>query len=71
MAGDGDSAALSLGYVSLIALVLIGPITALAAPFGARLAHRLPRRRLEIAFGAFLAIVCARFLYEIVRTLFS
>ncbi len=62
---------LSLGYVSLIALVLIGPITALAAPFGARLAHRLPRRRLEIAFGAFLAIVCARFLYEIVRTLFS
>ena len=62
---------LSLGYVSLIALVLSGPSTALAAPFGARLAHRLPRRRLEIAFGAFLAIVCARFLYEIVRTLFS
>jgi uncharacterized membrane protein YfcA len=62
---------LSLGYVSLVALVLIGPITALAAPFGARFAHRLPKRKLEIAFGSFLAIVCARFLYEIVRTLFS
>lgn len=62
---------LSLGYVSLVALVLIGPITALAAPFGARLAHRMPRRKLEIAFGSFLAIVCARFLYEIVRTLIA
>lgn len=62
---------LSLGYVSLVALVLIGPITALAAPFGAHFAHRLPKRKLEIAFGSFLAIVCARFLYEIVRTLFS
>jgi uncharacterized membrane protein YfcA len=58
---------LSLGYVSLIALVLVAPITTLAAPFGARLAHRLPKRKLEIAFGTFLAIVCARFLYEIVK----
>jgi len=62
---------LSLGYVSLVALVLIGPITALAAPFGAHFAHRLPKRKLEIAFGSFLAIVCARFLYEIVRTMLS
>jgi uncharacterized membrane protein YfcA len=62
---------LSLGYVSLAAFVLIGPITALAAPFGARFAHRMPKRRLEIAFGSFLAIVCARFLYEIVRTMLS
>ncbi|MEZ5786570.1 MAG: sulfite exporter TauE/SafE family protein [Xanthobacteraceae bacterium] len=61
---------LSLGYVSLIALALIAPITTLAAPFGARLAHRLPKRKLEIAFGAFLAIVCARFLWEIAKSLF-
>lgn len=60
---------LSLGYVSLISLALIAPITTLAAPFGARLAHRLPKRKLEIAFGAFLAIVCARFLWEIVQSL--
>jgi uncharacterized membrane protein YfcA len=31
------------------------------APFGARLAHALPRRRLEIGFGLFLLIVSARF----------
>jgi uncharacterized membrane protein YfcA len=41
----------------------------LAAPFGARLAHRMPKRKLEIAFGLFLAIVCARFLFDIARTL--
>jgi uncharacterized membrane protein YfcA len=62
---------LSLGYVSLVALVVIAPITTLAAPFGARLAHRLPRRKLEVGFGVFLALVCARFLYDIVRTLLS
>jgi uncharacterized membrane protein YfcA len=62
---------LSLGYVSLIALAVVAPITTLAAPFGARLAHRLPKRKLEIGFGIFLALVCARFLYDVVRTLLA
>jgi uncharacterized membrane protein YfcA len=31
------------------------------APVGARLAHRLSKRRLEVAFGIFLLLVCARF----------
>jgi uncharacterized membrane protein YfcA len=31
------------------------------APIGARLAHRLSKRRLEVAFGIFLLLVCARF----------
>jgi uncharacterized protein len=31
------------------------------AGFGARLAHNMPRRRLEIAFGLFLAVMAARF----------
>ena len=55
----------SLGYVSLIGVALIAPTAALAAPYGARLAHRLPRRRLEIAFGLFLTVVCLRFLADI------
>ena len=52
---------LSLGFVSLIGLVLMAPIAAAVAPFGARLAHRLPKRRLEIAFGLFLLAVAIRF----------
>jgi uncharacterized membrane protein YfcA len=56
---------LSLGFVSLIGVALIAPTAALAAPYGARLAHRLPRRKLEIAFGVFLTVVCLRFLADI------
>jgi uncharacterized membrane protein YfcA len=57
---------LSLGFVSLIGVVLIAPLSSWVAPFGARLAHRLPRRRLEICFGLFLLVVASRFLASLV-----
>jgi uncharacterized membrane protein YfcA len=53
---------LSLGFVSLLAFAVIVPTTLLTTPFGVRLAHTLPRRRLEIAFASFLALVSARFI---------
>jgi uncharacterized protein len=52
---------LSLGFVSLIGFALMAPISSLTAPYGARLAHRLSKRRLEIAFGCFLLAVSIRF----------
>ena len=52
---------LALGYVSLLGLVLFIPTSTWMAPVGARLAHRLSKRRLEVAFGIFLLLVCARF----------
>jgi uncharacterized membrane protein YfcA len=52
---------LSIGFVSAIGVLLIAPLSSWVAPFGARLAHALPRRRLEIAFGVFLLVVGARF----------
>ena len=52
---------LSLGFVSVLGVVAIAPISSWIAPYGARLAHRLPRRGLEIAFGLFLLLVSARF----------
>jgi uncharacterized membrane protein YfcA len=55
----------SLGYVSLIGFVLMAPISTATAPLGARLAHRLPKRRLEIAFGAFLLAVALRFVVSL------
>ena len=56
---------LSIGYVSLIALLVMAPISAAVAPFGARLAHRLSKRTLEIAFGVFLIAVAVRFLVSL------
>jgi uncharacterized protein len=52
---------LSIGYVSLVGFVVMAPASSYVAGFGARLAHNMPRRRLEIAFGLFLAVMAVRF----------
>jgi uncharacterized protein len=57
---------LSIGFVSLIGFALMAPISSFAAPYGARLAHALSKRRLEIAFGAFLLLVCVRFIISLI-----
>ena len=56
---------LSLGFVSLIGLAVVAPVASFVAPSGAHLAHRLPRRILEIAFGGFLQLVALRFLVSL------
>jgi len=57
----------SIGYVSLIGAAVIMPASVLAAPFGVRLAHSIPRRRLELSFAAFLAFVSVRFLIDLLE----
>ena len=52
---------LSIGYVSLIGVAIMAPVSSFTAPYGARLAHRLSKRQLEIGFGLFLLLVSARF----------
>lgn len=54
---------LSIGFVSILGFALIAPTSTLVAPFGARLAHAMPKRRLEVAFGLFLLMVSARFIW--------
>jgi uncharacterized membrane protein YfcA len=56
---------LSIGFVSLIGLVLMAPISSYTTGYGVRLAHWLPRRKLEIAFGIFLILVLIRFLISL------
>ena len=56
---------LSLGFVSVIGVVMIAPISSWIAPVGARLAHTLSRRRLEIGFGLFLLIASMRFVLSL------
>jgi uncharacterized membrane protein YfcA len=58
----GELPPLSVGYVSLIGVALMAPVSSYTASFGVRLAHWLPRRNLEIAFGLFLLVVSLRFL---------
>lgn len=57
---------LSLGFVSVIGFVLMAPVSSFTTAYGVRLAHWLPRRRLEIAFGIFLMLVSLRFLATLI-----
>jgi uncharacterized protein len=57
---------LSVGFVSLIGFALMAPVSTYTARFGVRLAHWLPKRRLEIAFGLFLLAVSLRFLASLI-----
>lgn len=50
----------SLGYVNLVAFLLIVPGTMALAPWGARLAHAINTRGLRLAFALFLALTAAR-----------
>src|SRR5690606_41393604 len=59
---------LALGFVSLIGVLLISPTSVLTAPLGERLAHALPKRKLEIAFGCFLLFISGRFLFDQIST---
>jgi uncharacterized protein len=57
---------LSVGFVSAIGVVAIAPISSYVAPLGARLAHAMPKRWLELGFAAYLLLVGARFLASLV-----
>lgn len=55
----------SVGYVNLVAVAAVIPLTVTMAPVGARLAHSIPRRALRLAFGCFLLITSLRMAWDI------
>ena len=57
---------LSLGFVSLIGVALMAPVSSFVAIFGVKTAHALPKRKLEIAFGLFLLAVSVRFVVSLI-----
>jgi uncharacterized membrane protein YfcA len=56
----------SIGFVSFLGVILMAPVSSFVAPYGARLAHALPKRCLEVAFGLFLLAVSLRFLVSLI-----
>ena len=51
---------LSFGFVNLLGFLLIAPATVLCAPLGARIAHGLSKRHLNLVFGVFLLVAALR-----------
>ena len=55
----------SLGYVYLPALAILVAATMVTAPFGARLAHRLPVAILKRIFAGLLILLAAKMLWNL------
>lgn len=64
--GVAGTPPLSLGYVNLIAFVLVGGFAALTAPLGAALAHRLNQKTLKYVFAVFLVLVGLNMIWKAV-----
>lgn len=56
---------LALGYVSLIGAALMIPAGMLLAPLGAKIAHQMSKRTLEVALGLYMISVCIRFVISL------
>ncbi len=64
--GSPDLPAWSLGYISLPVILIVAPLATLFTPIGARLAHRLTKRQLQVGFGIYLLTVALRFFISLV-----
>jgi uncharacterized membrane protein YfcA len=55
----------SIGYVSLIGAAIVIPASVLLAPWGARLAHGITKRQLELTFAFFMCLISFRFAFSL------
>ncbi len=58
---------LTYGYVSLVGLILITPMTIIGAPLGVRFAHYISKGKLGFIFGIFILLMSIRFCMEWVK----
>ena len=55
----------SIGYVNLLGVAIVMPLSLVMAPLGVRIAHALSKRQLETSFGIFLMLMSARLAYSL------
>lgn len=55
----------SIGYVNLLAVAIVMPLSFYMAPLGVRIAHAASKRQLELSFGLFLMVMSARFVWSL------
>jgi uncharacterized membrane protein YfcA len=63
--GEAGLPPFSLGYVNLLTVAVIIPLTLAVAPLGVAAAHSLPKRMLQVGFGLFLLYVAADFFLSV------
>jgi uncharacterized membrane protein YfcA len=60
--GNPDLPPFSIGYVNILASVMLLPTILLVVPYGAKVAHSISKTALQRAFGVFLLITAIRML---------
>ncbi|MBH0238753.1 sulfite exporter TauE/SafE family protein [Methylobrevis sp. L22] len=55
----------SLGYLNFAAAAALVPLTMATAPLGAKLAHTMPRRALQLCFAVFLGLTSLRMFMDL------
>jgi uncharacterized membrane protein YfcA len=58
----------SAGFVSIAAVLALLPASFFAARLGARIAHHVSKRRLELCFATYLIVVCEQFGFSLALT---
>lgn len=57
----------TIGYINIMALFLIVPITVMVAPYGVAMAHSLSIIKLRRVFSVFMIIIALQMIYEVYR----
>lgn len=68
--GSGQGAGLppySVGYVNLLALAIIIPVTVIMAPVGVHVTHKFSVKMLRRVFSGFLIIISIRMIFEVLQ----
>ncbi len=58
----------SLGYFNVAAALVLVPLTMTFAPVGARIAHSIPRRALQLCFALFLGLTASSMFYDLLKS---
>jgi uncharacterized protein len=59
---------LSIGFVSVAAVLALMPTSFVFAMLGARVAHHVSKRRLELCFASYLIVICGQFGFSLALT---
>lgn len=64
--GEAGMPPLTFGFVNALALVLIAPVSVLAAIPGAKAAHIMPKDKLKLVFIGLMFLIAAKMLYGVI-----
>jgi uncharacterized membrane protein YfcA len=59
----------TFGYINVLALAIIIPVTIMSAPLGVATGHKMSIKKLRSVFSLFMIIIALRMLYEVYRAI--